>query len=205
MLFKQCCLLSCVIHSKVCSFMQDKEKKLFSPTVHNGSPWELRCLKAERTPTPPLGFPSRKTRKCFHVRARIFSASSNIQSYTSALTEEVMSGQTLQAGVVQLMAPRAITHKLAVSRLTKGLIVLMLFWHPFSLSLLLPRKEAQPETSLCEMATVLTVGKITQKIRGKSAEAEWLEISLLAAGGGNIWFSGFCGLLSVRKLHRIWA
>ena len=143
MFFKQHFLLF-VLYAPRC-FSLCKAKKTpssfsVSPSMHTRRLSEQRCLKAKRTPEASWGFPSWKTRKCFHVKAEFVSAGRDIQRYAAPLTEEVMSGQIPWAGIVQLMAWRTIAHKLTVSDLTEGPLVLLPFWHPFSLSPPFPRK-----------------------------------------------------------------
>lgn len=96
-----------------------------SPSMHNRSLSEQRFLKARRTPEAAWGFLSWKTRKCFHLNAESIWASRDILGYAAPLTEEVMPGQTPWADIVQLMAQRIITHKLTVSDLIEGLLVLL--------------------------------------------------------------------------------
>lgn len=182
----------------------EKWKKLsrFSASPAQQESLRTEVFKSKRTPAAPLGFPRRKTRKRFHVRDQIISASRDFHSYTVPLTEEVMSGQTLQAGIVQLIAWRIITYKLAVSHLTKGLIVLLPFWHSSSLSLPLPRKQSRLSLKLDSLwnGYGFDIWEDNLELRVKSVEIGWSEKSPLA-----IHYSGVCDLLPIRKLYRTWA
>lgn len=173
MLFKQHCLLSCIVCFQMFQFMQDEKNTLssfsVSPSMHNRSLSEQRCWKAKITPEAYWRFPSWKTRKCFHVRVEFISLSWGIHSCTAPLTEEVMSRQTPEADIVHIMVWRTITHRLCPISL-KVPLSSCLSDIPSLFPLLISGNRARPESGLHEMAMDLRSRKLICKIRVKSAK-----------------------------------